>query len=789
MPRKKDDDQKADDKKSTTKSVKVKKIIKDDEPLVVKKKSTAKVIDATVVEDVTPIVKKKSKKDNNEPAVEILDQPKDESNLVDDVVIEDDSNKDSLAIAQNEEILDNTTPSPSQENIMDDANQNSGASASQQSASSNQGTTPTPSVSSSLPDWLKPSTPISPVVPATEVSSNPNSQTPLATVGQNTTFSPIQPQFATQQPITQPVQAQNPISTSQPLPIQSTPVTQVPVVNQSQQFNQPQSNAAQLPSWLRSDIKPNQFTSQPASTFPQSVPAEPQQAFQSQPIAPVTSQPQQVPQVPAMPFGAPQSPQIPTAPFGAPQVVQAPQMPQASAAPFGAPQAPQTPAQPQKPYKPMTLADLAQQTPIFGADDLDFSKERRRKLREQRREEEMKKQAGVQPQESPFKPVQVENVNSESEVSQIVMPKQEESLKQEVPKEDTKIKDDDIKEEKKDEVINVEVVSSEEVVAESKSDKNIKDEEPLVAELKNKLSQTFKESNITKGQIFGCLSVIILIVVVIILIVYVIKWIFSTPFNRTNDIQKTEIVEIVEKPDEDTEVKPDKDDEVKPVKKDDTRKGQVRVDGSLYAGIMIANSTKQVNRKLDIEPSLEAGINQGSYSDKTGSTLFVDAVEHLQYMRKIYGVDLRKVLAESSDKVAYLNNHINELNNAISKAENVLLSIEDARAKLKEKYDAATANKDTIEKTFFENIQKYEGETAQSNLNVFIDIKLEQVDLSAQYKAWGSIVNYYEKYIPVLKTRLKDIEYNKDALIKGVQVYILENSEGLDLVIKVDSGL
>ena len=526
-----------------------------------------------------------------------------------------------------------------------------------------------------------------------------------------------------------------------------------------------------LPSWLK--VTPNNGDNQtPISAEPLVA----KTADQTTPVQPAT----QIPTKPIVSTSVQPVAPIPVQPVASTSVQPFAQPTQFPVKPSTTPNS----TTPQKPYKPMTLADLAKQTPIFGVEDLDFSKKRRREMREKKKQEENikeeKKEVETKDFSSPVKetnfsfPVKETNFSSPVKETNFSFPTKETNFP---PSEKIKESEPKKEEQKKTEAVDAEVIQNGGKKFQEKVELKEDVETSAFQELKEKISKILEESNISKGQVLGCIGGFFAIIILIILIVAGIKWIFS---GIANDIQKPEIIK-----EEEPKTQPKETTQVPENQVENTEDEFSFVDGTLYAGITAAKFEIKAPSRVNIEDSLYTGLIAGYSKDLTQISFMEESINYLDAMKKIYQVDIRIELKNSKNPQKDLNAYVKDLEEAISKAEDYYVRVQDLRSNLKIDYENATKEKDQYEGFFFENLQNLSSNETEDNLDKFIQAKIDQVDLKAQYKAWGSLEEFYAKYIPIFKTRLKNIQYNEDALLKGVQVYELENSAGLDLIIKV----
>ncbi len=101
---------------------------------------------------------------------------------------------------------------------------------------------------------------------------------------------------------------------------------------------------------------------------------------------------------------------------------------------------------------------------------------------------------------------------------------------------------------------------------------------------------------------------------------------------------------------------------------------------------------------------------------------------------------------------------------------------------LKVQFNEVTTLKNQYEDDFFTAMEKLEGAKSNALLNEFIRVSQKQIDLKAEYNSLAKAVGMFEIATANMEARIKDIEYNKSALIKGVKVVDIKGSD-LDLII------
>jgi hypothetical protein len=79
-------------------------------------------------------------------------------------------------------------------------------------------------------------------------------------------------------------------------------------------------------------------------------------------------------------------------------------------------------------------------------------------------------------------------------------------------------------------------------------------------------------------------------------------------------------------------------------------------------------------------------------------------------------------------------------------------------------------------------LDAFDGEAAETELLTFVELKQELVDLKAKYMAFGELQSRFETVLDSLFPLIEDLRVNREALISGVQVVDVLDSD-LDLIL------
>ena len=192
------------------------------------------------------------------------------------------------------------------------------------------------------------------------------------------------------------------------------------------------------------------------------------------------------------------------------------------------------------------------------------------------------------------------------------------------------------------------------------------------------------------------------------------------------------------------------------------------------------------------DPSLWTGMELGdSETSDSGST---DAGEdlglegngdeslekHIHDFSKIYEtaqVDVNEVMNKSSDRREALNDYLDELRFFYSLALSNYEKLEEENDTLTRAYAAVEDNKNVQENLFFENLEGLDAYASTSALDSFVGYSQELIRLRAHYQAREKLMSYYEQVAPYMEVKIRDIELNEEALVKGIRVVEVDGSD------------
>jgi hypothetical protein len=154
----------------------------------------------------------------------------------------------------------------------------------------------------------------------------------------------------------------------------------------------------------------------------------------------------------------------------------------------------------------------------------------------------------------------------------------------------------------------------------------------------------------------------------------------------------------------------------------------------------------------------------------------------LTRLQNAFKTDIDELLSKADDREVVLEKHIKELEDVLQEAIETQNLINERKDEIKVEYNQVSTLKDQYEKDFFNAMDKLEGTEANSILIEFIDASKRYTALKAEYSALDKTSKLFDTAVKNMDARIKDIEYNRSALIKGVKVVDIKGSD-LNLII------
>lgn len=199
------------------------------------------------------------------------------------------------------------------------------------------------------------------------------------------------------------------------------------------------------------------------------------------------------------------------------------------------------------------------------------------------------------------------------------------------------------------------------------------------------------------------------------------------------------------------------------------------LDPSVMTGVMVGEEEAQP------DAGTQAGEDLGEalVSDDALAQMIRDFAEMYEAMQ----VDVNELLDQSSDRQAAYDDYRNELNYLLYVGRQNTEQLEADSERLVAKFAAVEDEKDNWEERFFTELRDLDAYASVAALDEFIVSGEEVVRLRAEYLARQKLLEYYAIVMESMELRVTDLEFNEEALVKGVRVVDIEGSD-IDLIIQ-----
>lgn len=178
---------------------------------------------------------------------------------------------------------------------------------------------------------------------------------------------------------------------------------------------------------------------------------------------------------------------------------------------------------------------------------------------------------------------------------------------------------------------------------------------------------------------------------------------------------------------------------------------------------------------------MEAGFIFGKMGQSSQES-FVSYIDLLRRMENLYNTDVYNLVNLAVDRRAALNVHLIEMDSAVSEGLAVYELLRQQLEVLDIEYEKVISQRDLYENAFFEDITALKGQDSYYKLGLFTEFSQTALKIKAEYNAKRTIRDMLINALNILRPRYKDISTNAEALIKGVKVFDLPDSD-IDAII------
>ncbi|MEK7545253.1 MAG: hypothetical protein AAB551_03935 [Patescibacteria group bacterium] len=152
-------------------------------------------------------------------------------------------------------------------------------------------------------------------------------------------------------------------------------------------------------------------------------------------------------------------------------------------------------------------------------------------------------------------------------------------------------------------------------------------------------------------------------------------------------------------------------------------------------------------------------------------------ISYLSSINSGLSTDTHALLDASSKRSETLDRFIRDLQSLQEIAVQIRDFLAQEIATYTLQFDENAATKKGFEIAFFDHVNRFEPRGSHTNLDSFIDAAREGVNIKAQLLALRKVKAFYDAALPKLDTKIRDLQFNRDALIQNVTVVDVKNSD------------
>lgn len=156
--------------------------------------------------------------------------------------------------------------------------------------------------------------------------------------------------------------------------------------------------------------------------------------------------------------------------------------------------------------------------------------------------------------------------------------------------------------------------------------------------------------------------------------------------------------------------------------------------------------------------------------ETTSKNSLTTYIANLRSLRNYLLIDILSILDGSSNRNVLYEQYITELRSIAIKSTSYLSALQNEIALLKNEYNDSENLKKDHRNKYSDSLKNYDGETAYSELQAFIESQKTSGEKFALYTSLESILDSYNSILKAVDRKLTFLEANRDAIIKNVKV-------------------
>lgn len=178
-------------------------------------------------------------------------------------------------------------------------------------------------------------------------------------------------------------------------------------------------------------------------------------------------------------------------------------------------------------------------------------------------------------------------------------------------------------------------------------------------------------------------------------------------------------------------------------------------------------------------PPNQSGINASYVNGFRGqsSQRFQLYVSNILQIQNILNTNVAALLDAQKNREPVLNNLIQSFDNLVKTSSENAALVSKEIVTMRDADNVLRAKLVAQEKLFTTSLSQFLPQDSEKQLNEYIKIAKEESEVKAQLGAMAKIDKYYQVGMVKLLARIRDIKANQDALLKGVKIFDIKNSD------------
>ena len=178
-------------------------------------------------------------------------------------------------------------------------------------------------------------------------------------------------------------------------------------------------------------------------------------------------------------------------------------------------------------------------------------------------------------------------------------------------------------------------------------------------------------------------------------------------------------------------------------------------------------------------PPLQSGISAAYAVGFRGQSLqrLEVYVQNILQIQNILNTDVAAVLNAQQNRGPALDNLIQSFDNLVKVSQENATLVAKEIITMRDADNVLRAKIVSQEKVFTASLSKFLPQDSSKQLDDYVKLVKDESEMKAQLGAMAKIDKYYQVGMVKLRARIHDIKANQDALLKGVKVFDIRNSD------------